>query len=64
VSLTGDTPMIDRQLAVDAFQTDPNTRFFIGNIQAAGVGITLTASSHVVLAEIDWVPANMSQAVD
>jgi hypothetical protein len=64
VSLTGDTPMIDRQLAVDAFQTDPNIRFFVGNIQAAGVGITLTASSHVVFAEIDWVPANLSQAVD
>ncbi len=64
VSITGDTSMANRQAAVDALQTDPNCRVFVGNIQAAGVGLTLTASSHVVFAELDWVPAAVSQAED
>ena len=64
VSLTGETKMGDRQAAVDAFQTMPQVRVFVGNIQAAGVGLTLTASSTVVFAELDWVPAMIAQAED
>lgn len=64
VTITGDTSMTARQAAVDTLQTDPNCRVFIGNMQAAGVGLTLTASSHVIFAELDWVPAVVSQAED
>ena len=64
VTLTGQTPLKVRQENIDKFQTDPNCMMFIGNIQAAGVGITLTASSLAVFAEQDWVPGNISQCED
>lgn len=64
VTVTGSTPANLRQARVDDFQNDPETRVFIGNILAAGVGLTLTAASHVVFAEMDWVPANNVQAED
>jgi SWI/SNF-related matrix-associated actin-dependent regulator of chromatin subfamily A-like protein 1 len=64
VVLVGDTPMLDRQKAVDDFQNDPKIKYFIGSIKSAGVGITLTAASHVVFAELDWVPGNVSQCED
>jgi SNF2 family DNA or RNA helicase len=64
VLITGDTPEKRRQEAVDAFQTDPGVSLLIGQIRAAGVGLTLTASRTEVFAELDYVPANLEQAED
>ena len=64
VSITGDTPMKARHQAVLAFQNDPAVRVFVGNLQAAGVGLTLTAASVAVMVEQDWVPGVMAQAED
>ena len=63
VTLVGGQTAESKDRAVTDFQNG-DADVFIGNIKAAGVGITLTASSTVVFAELDWVPANVSQAED
>lgn len=62
VTLYGNTPQRKRQGNIDAFQNNPKTRVFIGQIVAAGTGITLTAAHEVAFIEADWVPANNAQA--
>lgn len=64
VQLTGSDDARAREDAVQRFQHDTSCRVFLGSITAAGVGITLTASSHVVFHELDWRPSQMSQAED
>jgi SWI/SNF-related matrix-associated actin-dependent regulator 1 of chromatin subfamily A len=63
VSVVGGMSDQAKDDAVQAFQGG-RADVFIGNIKAAGVGLTLTRSSHVVFCELDWVPANMTQAED
>lgn len=64
VKIDGSTPTPERHKAVEAFQSDPNIKLFIGNIQAAGVGLTLTASSAVAFLELPWTPGELQQAED
>ncbi len=64
VTYFGATSEGDREAAVKRFQSDEECRVFVGGITAAGVGITLTAASRVVFAEMDWTPGNMTQAED
>ena len=61
---TGSSSLRDRDRAAEKFQHDPNCQFFIGNIEAAGQGITLTAARHVVFAEPDWRGTYLEQAED
>lgn len=64
VTLTGETSLPERQKNIDSFQTDSRVRLFIGQIQAAGLGITLTAASAVTFVEFAWSPADHEQASD
>ena len=64
VRLDGRDSMKSRDGSVRRFQEDDNVRVFVAGIKSAGVGLTLTASSHVIFAELDWTPAALSQAED
>lgn len=62
VTLYGKTPPEKRDENINSFQNNPKCRVFIGNIQAAGTAITLTAAHNVAFVESEWVPAHMAQA--
>lgn len=64
VVIDGRTPKLKRQDAVDRFQNDPKVKIFIGNIIAAGVGLTLTAAEGVIMNDLSFVPSHHSQAED
>lgn len=64
IVITGDTDMKVRHEYVKEFQSNLSRRLFIGNIQAAGTGLTLTKASRVIFAEFSWVPADNEQAAD
>lgn len=62
VTITGETPPKERHARQERFQTDSGCHLLIGNIQAAGIAITLTAASQVLFVEQSWVPAENAQA--
>ena len=53
-----------KQANIDRFQNDPEAKIIICSIKAAGVGITLTASSRVSFIELPWHPADLEQCED
>lgn len=64
VSITGSDDMISRQISVDRFQRDPKVKLIVCSIKAAGVGLTLTASSRVGFIEFPWTYADCEQCED
>lgn len=64
VKIDGSCSSEQRQKAVEKFQNDPNCLMFVGNIKAAGMGITLTAASNSLFVELPWTPGEMIQAED
>lgn len=63
VQIDGRTSLSDRQAAVDRFQNDPACRLAVVNLQAGGVGLTMTAASNVAFMELGWNPATHDQAI-
>ena len=64
VSVTGRDSQDEKQRAVDAFQNNPKADIIICSIKAAGVGLTLTASSKVAFVEFPWTYADCCQCED
>ncbi|OHT44776.1 hypothetical protein B0A71_12750 [Flavobacterium tructae] len=62
VTVTGNDDSIQKQNSVDSFQKNPDTKLIICNHKAAGVGLTLTASSEVLFVELPWTQADCEQA--
>jgi SWI/SNF-related matrix-associated actin-dependent regulator 1 of chromatin subfamily A len=64
VYLDGSCSKFHRQNAVDEFQTNDKIKVFVGNLKAAGVGITLTSAEAVIMNDLSFVPAEHAQAED
>lgn len=64
VKLDGSTSKPQRQYAIDEFQNNEKIKVFVGNIRAAGTGITLTAAEAVIMNDLSFVPGDLSQAED
>ena len=64
VKLDGKMSKPQRQYSVDEFQSNEKINVFVGNLKAAGVGITLTAAEAVIMNDLSFVPSDHSQAED
>ena len=64
VYLDGSCSNVMRQQAVDQFQNDDKIKVFVGNLKAAGVGLTLTSAEAVIMNDLSFVPAEHAQAED
>lgn len=62
VFINGSVPTAKRHAIVKQFQTDPDIRVFVGNVQACGSGITLTAATSTIMTELPWTASAVIQA--
>lgn len=63
VTITGRETLVEKQAAVDSFQSG-HAQLALCSIKAAGVGLTLTASSNVAFIEFPWTYADCCQCED
>ena len=64
VKLDGSMSKPERQHSVDQFQDNPKVKVFVGNIKAAGVGITLTSAEAVIMNDLSFLPSDHAQSED
>ena len=64
VKLDGSMSQHERQYSVDQFQENEKIKVFVGNIKAAGTGITLTAGEAAIFNDLSFLPSDHAQAED
>ena len=64
VIYNGKMSLKEKDEAVRKFMNDNDTKIFIGNINAAGVGITLTSATKLIFNNISFVPSDNQQMCD
>ena len=64
VKLDGSMAQHERQYSVDQFQENEKIKVFVGNIKAAGTGITLTAGEAAIFNDLSFLPSDHAQAED
>jgi len=64
VKVVGGMGIEDKQQSIDTFQNSKECKVIVCSLKAAGVGITLTASSYVAFLELGWTPGEHDQAED
>ncbi|GAV85340.1 SNF2_N domain-containing protein/Helicase_C domain-containing protein [Cephalotus follicularis] len=64
IRIDGRTPAVSRQALVTDFQEKESIKAAVLSIKAGGVGLTLTAASTVIFAELSWTPGDLIQAED
>ena len=64
VFIDGSCSTVQRQYAVDQFQENDKIIVFVGNLKAAGAGITLTAAEACIMNDLSFVPSDHQQAED
>lgn len=61
--ITGSTMQKKRHASIKEFQQSRTRNLFLANIQAAGVGVTLTKAARYLFVEPSWVPGENDQAI-
>uniref|UniRef100_A0A8C8CPA5 DNA helicase n=1 Tax=Oncorhynchus tshawytscha TaxID=74940 RepID=A0A8C8CPA5_ONCTS len=64
IRLDGSTPIADRIVLIDDYNTDPEIFVFLLSTRAGGLGINLTSANVVIMHDIDYNPYNDKQAED
>ncbi|KAL1561377.1 DNA helicase [Salvia divinorum] len=64
IRIDGSTPAASRQALVTDFQEKDSIKAAVLSIKAGGIGLTLTAASTVIFAELSWTPGDIIQAED
>lgn len=64
IRIDGTVAPAERASRVRKFQTQGRVRVALLSVTAAGVGLTLTAASSVIFAELHWTPGVLAQAED
>ncbi|KAH9766626.1 Chromatin remodeling factor18 [Citrus sinensis] len=64
IRIDGGTPPASRQALVTEFQEKDDVKAAVLSMKAGGVGLTLTAASTVIFAELSWTPGDLIQAED